>query len=212
MRRTRSTRAKKTFVEQQDAADDDEFEEQMLERATKAAQADEATRLAKATAKSGCASFFFLFLSSLLTLRLVAASIRHTQTKFSSAMMNLRQIANHPLLKFDDRTEGAETTFDPEDVVNLSGKMMLLDRLLPELFKQGHKVHFSPLPLSNIVAEPSLSRHRSSSSPNSPPCSTSSPSTSTFATGTTTASMDDKKTRLIRRVRRASQTFLLPSV
>lgn len=51
-------------------------------------------------------------------------------------MTNLRQIANHPLQKYDDREQNA----DPETVVNLSGKMMLLDRLLPELFKRKHKV------------------------------------------------------------------------
>lgn len=146
-RRTRSTRAKQAYVEKVDAADDDEFEEQMLERATKEQQAEEAARLAKATAKPTSASPFLLATSSSFanTLR-CTASVRHTQTKFSSAMMNLRQIANHPLLKFDDRTEGGEASSDPEDVVNLSGKMMLLDRLLPELFKQGHKVR----PLSSL--------------------------------------------------------------
>lgn len=55
-------------------------------------------------------------------------------------MTNLRQIANHPLQKFDDR----EPNSDPEAVVNLSGKMMLLDRLLPELFKRKHKVRQCP--------------------------------------------------------------------
>lgn len=51
-------------------------------------------------------------------------------------MTNLRQIANHPLQKYDDRDPNA----DPEDIVNLSGKMMLLDRVLPELFRRKHKV------------------------------------------------------------------------
>jgi ATP-dependent DNA helicase len=62
-------------------------------------------------------------------------------------MTNLRQIANHPLSKLDDRVNNTEAKV--EDVVNLSGKMMLLDRLLPELFKRGHKV--SVLPLARVL-------------------------------------------------------------
>ncbi|GAA6022619.1 hypothetical protein JCM10207_003925 [Rhodosporidiobolus poonsookiae] len=116
-RRTRAARARRSYVEAQDAADDDVFEDQVLARARKEERAAEEMRLAKMAAKP-------------------VANIRHTQAKFSSAMTNLRQIANHPLLKLDDRSEGS----NPEDIVNLSGKMMLLDRLLPELFKRKHKV------------------------------------------------------------------------
>ena len=67
---------------------------------------------------------------------LALASLVHKKTRWNSAMTNLRQIANHPLQKYDDRDPNA----DPEDIVNLSGKMMLLDRVLPELFRREHKV------------------------------------------------------------------------
>lgn len=77
--------------------------------------------------------------------RTLIVNVNHQQAKFTSVMTNLRQIANHPLSKLDDRGDGAEPNF--EDIVNLSGKMMLLDRLLPELFKRGHKVSCSFPPL-----------------------------------------------------------------
>ncbi|GAA5943254.1 hypothetical protein JCM10213_007936 [Rhodosporidiobolus nylandii] len=118
VRRTRSTRgAKRSYSEAQDAADDDEFEDQVLERAERKEREEQEAMAAKIAAKP-------------------QVNLRHKQAKFSSAMTNLRQIANHPLLKLDDR----DANSNPEDIVNLSGKMMLLDRLLPELFKQGHKV------------------------------------------------------------------------
>ncbi|POY71852.1 hypothetical protein BMF94_5213 [Rhodotorula taiwanensis] len=117
-RRTRG--ARKSYVDAlPDAADDDEFEEQLHERQQREALAEQQVALQKATAKAS-----------------TATSLLHKKTKWNSAMTNLRQIANHPLQKYDDREQNA----DPETVVNLSGKMMLLDRLLPELFKRKHKV------------------------------------------------------------------------
>ncbi|GAA5968782.1 hypothetical protein JCM11641_000731 [Rhodosporidiobolus odoratus] len=117
MRRTRSTRKKRTYAEAQDAADDDEFEEQMVERAEKAERLKQEEQFEKLTSKP-------------------VVDLRHKHAKFANVMMNLRQIANHPLLKLDDRGENE----NPEDIVNLSGKMMLLDRILPALFREGHKV------------------------------------------------------------------------
>ncbi|GAA5830789.1 hypothetical protein JCM11251_001075 [Rhodosporidiobolus azoricus] len=116
-KRTRASRGRKSYVEQQDAADDDEFEEQVLERAEREEREKEAATMAKVTSTR-------------------QASLAQKHAKFTSAMTNMRQVANHPLLKLDDRADNA----DAEDIVNLSGKMMLLDRLLPELFKRGHKV------------------------------------------------------------------------
>ncbi|GAA5877713.1 hypothetical protein JCM3774_006652 [Rhodotorula dairenensis] len=117
-RRTRG--ARKSYVDAlPDAADDDAFEEQLHEQQEREALEEQQRALAKATAKAQ-----------------TAMSLVHKKTKWNSAMTNLRQIANHPLQKFDDRAPNA----DPEDIVNLSGKMMLLDRVLPELFRRKHKV------------------------------------------------------------------------
>lgn len=90
-------------------------------------------------------------------------------------MTNLRQIANHPFIKVPPT--GDEVT---EDVVNYSGKMMLLDRILPELIARGHKVRLSLAPLSQSPSHPSRTC-RSSSSRNSPRCSTSCKTTSRCA-------------------------------
>lgn len=54
--------------------------------------------------------------------------------------MQLRKVCSHPFL-FDWPTD--PKTHDPvvdEELVNASGKMMILDRLLSELFRRGHKV------------------------------------------------------------------------
>ncbi|KAJ3380231.1 hypothetical protein HDU84_006066 [Entophlyctis sp. JEL0112] len=74
--------------------------------------------------------------------------------KLQNLIMQLRKICNHPYL-FDVPDDEAEKDFDfhsaiPDQSVNLSqkipdivassGKMLLLERLLPELFKRGHKV------------------------------------------------------------------------
>lgn len=75
----------------------------------------------------------------------LAVDLRAKHTKFNSMMTNLRQIANHPLLKQDTRMPND----DPELIVKLSGKMMLLDRLLPALLERGHKVR---LPLQAAIA------------------------------------------------------------
>ncbi|GAA5904405.1 DEAD/DEAH box helicase [Sporobolomyces salmoneus] len=119
-RPTRRVAAKKSYVDKiQDAADDDQFEADLIEKTVAAEQEKEKAELERLASKSGLGA-------------------NHQQAKFTSVMTNLRQIANHPLSKLDDRKAGVEPNF--EDVVNLSGKMMLLDRLLPELFKRGHKV------------------------------------------------------------------------
>ncbi|GAA5964563.1 hypothetical protein JCM3765_005237 [Sporobolomyces pararoseus] len=118
-RGTRRKASQKSYVEKKDAADDDEFEEDLINQTIAADREKEKVELQKLASKGN-------------------VNVNHQQAKFTSVMTNLRQIANHPLSKLDDRGEGAEPNF--EDVVNLSGKMMLLDRLLPELFKRGHKV------------------------------------------------------------------------
>jgi len=52
-------------------------------------------------------------------------------------MMQLRKAANHPFLHFDPTSEEQVTD---ESIVQLSGKMIVLDRMLRELKERGHKV------------------------------------------------------------------------
>ncbi|KAM0787649.1 hypothetical protein ACM66B_003713 [Microbotryomycetes sp. NB124-2] len=65
---------------------------------------------------------------------------RVNNQRLASMIMSLRLIANHPYLL----DEAANGVLDDEEwqkqVVPLSGKMMLLNRLLTRLFKDGHKV------------------------------------------------------------------------
>lgn len=60
--------------------------------------------------------------------------------KLQNTVMQLRKVCSHPFL-FDWPID--PLTRQPvlnEDLVNASGKMMLLERLLDELFVRGHKV------------------------------------------------------------------------
>ncbi|KIM43935.1 hypothetical protein M413DRAFT_443000 [Hebeloma cylindrosporum] len=60
--------------------------------------------------------------------------------KLQNTVMQLRKVCSHPFL-FDWPVD--PDTLYPilgEELVNASGKMMVLDRLLRELFKRGHKV------------------------------------------------------------------------
>jgi ATP-dependent DNA helicase len=60
--------------------------------------------------------------------------------KLQNTVMQLRKVCSHPFLfdwPVDPRTR--ERVID-EQLVNASGKMMVLERLLDELFKRGHKV------------------------------------------------------------------------
>ncbi|KAF2668311.1 hypothetical protein BT63DRAFT_402191 [Microthyrium microscopicum] len=67
------------------------------------------------------------------------------QKKLDNPMMQLRLCCDspynffNPFLELDDQGELIETTPD-ESVITSSGKMMLLDALLPSLFAGGHKV------------------------------------------------------------------------
>ncbi|KAF2197289.1 SNF2 family helicase/ATPase-like protein PasG [Delitschia confertaspora ATCC 74209] len=70
------------------------------------------------------------------------------QKKLGNPIMQLRLCCNSPYNFFNPfittKTEGSETfateTEPDETIVTTSGKMLLLDRLLPELLKRGHKV------------------------------------------------------------------------
>jgi len=60
--------------------------------------------------------------------------------KLQNTVMQLRKVCSHPFL-FDWPSDSVtrQHVVD-EQLVNASGKMMVLDRLLGELFKRGHKV------------------------------------------------------------------------
>jgi SNF2 family DNA or RNA helicase len=60
--------------------------------------------------------------------------------KLQNMVMQLRKVCSHPFL-FDWPVD--PHTMDPvlgEELLNASGKMMVLDRLLQELFRRKHKV------------------------------------------------------------------------
>jgi ATP-dependent DNA helicase len=61
--------------------------------------------------------------------------------KLGNTMMQLRLCCNSPYNFYDPylRADGTDVDLD-ETLVTSSGKMLLLDALLPELYKQGHKV------------------------------------------------------------------------
>jgi len=60
--------------------------------------------------------------------------------KLQNVVMQLRKVCSHPFL-FDWPLDPAtHQRILNDDIVNTSGKMMVLDRLLRELFKKGHKV------------------------------------------------------------------------
>ena len=54
--------------------------------------------------------------------------------------MQLRKAANHPYLFDWPVIPGTDTYLVNKDIVNVSGKMLLLERLLPALFADDHKV------------------------------------------------------------------------
>lgn len=60
--------------------------------------------------------------------------------KLQNVLMQLRKCCNHPyLLEYPINPETQEYLID-ENIVKVSGKMKLLDRMLPELKRRGHKV------------------------------------------------------------------------
>jgi ATP-dependent DNA helicase len=60
--------------------------------------------------------------------------------RLQNIVMQLRKISSHPFL-FDWPVDEETNSFVVnEDLVNASGKMLLLNRLLDALFDRGHKV------------------------------------------------------------------------
>ncbi|KAF7549069.1 hypothetical protein G7046_g8460 [Stylonectria norvegica] len=67
------------------------------------------------------------------------AKKRLSQKKFGNTLAQLRLVCNSPH-NFYSPWEASEDVPVDESIVTSSGKMLLLDRLLPELFKDDHKV------------------------------------------------------------------------
>ncbi|KIJ55252.1 hypothetical protein M422DRAFT_41263 [Sphaerobolus stellatus SS14] len=59
--------------------------------------------------------------------------------KLQNTIMQLRKVCSHPFL-FDWPEDHEKFLIVSEELVNASGKMMILDRLLTELIARGHKV------------------------------------------------------------------------
>jgi SNF2 family DNA or RNA helicase len=60
--------------------------------------------------------------------------------KLQNTVMQLRKVCSHPFLFDWPLDPGTHQPILNEDLVNASGKMMVLDRLLCELFRRKHKV------------------------------------------------------------------------
>ena len=67
------------------------------------------------------------------------ALISVTNIKMNNVWMMLRKCCNHPYLLEFPMTPDGQFRVD-EEIVNSCGKIMLLDRMLPALIKEGHKV------------------------------------------------------------------------
>jgi SNF2 family DNA or RNA helicase len=77
-------------------------------------------------------------MSNVFVIRLTVKQVNNM--KLQNTVMQLRKVCSHPFLfdwPLDPVTHQAVLN---EDLVNVSGKMMVLDRLLRELFSRKHKV------------------------------------------------------------------------
>lgn len=76
---------------------------------------------------------------SLIETYLCRIKLSATNIKMTSVFTMLRKCCNHPYLLEFPLTEKGEFQVD-EQLVNCCGKVLLLDRMLPALIQQGHKV------------------------------------------------------------------------
>ena len=60
--------------------------------------------------------------------------------KLQNTVMQLRKVCSHPFLFNWPVIPGTQEFVLDEQLVDASGKMMVLDRLLEELFRRKHKV------------------------------------------------------------------------
>lgn len=72
--------------------------------------------------------------------KLIVAAKSVNNMRLQNLVMQLRKISSHPFL-FDWPADPATNQLIVnDDLVNASGKMLLLNRLLDSLFDRGHKV------------------------------------------------------------------------
>ncbi|WWC97135.1 hypothetical protein V866_004014 [Kwoniella sp. B9012] len=86
---------------------------------------------------------------------LTAAGKPQKRQNLQNALMQLRKICNHPYVfrEVDEDFTVGNTT--DEQIIRVSGKFELLDRILPKLFKTGHKVlmFFQMTEIMTIVSD-----------------------------------------------------------
>lgn len=78
------------------------------------------------------------------------AAGRKKGTNLQNAIMQLRKICNHPFVFREVDEDFSVGNNIDEQIVRTSGKFELLDRLLPKLFKTGHKVRLFGRYLSQV--------------------------------------------------------------
>lgn len=121
--------------------DDDEYFEKLENGETERRQAEKALDLTKLSEAHRQEVTRMLVRSpQCSTLLTCPAGKKVNNMKLQNTVMQLRKVCSHPFL-FDWPVD--PTTLQPilnEELVSASGKMMVLDRLLTELFKRKHKV------------------------------------------------------------------------
>ncbi|KAL7418860.1 ATP-dependent DNA helicase Snf21 [Cryptotrichosporon argae] len=77
------------------------------------------------------------------------------QANLQNAIMQLRKICNHPFVFREVDEDFSVGDHVDEQIVRTSGKFELLDRILPKLFKTGHKVliFFQMTEIMSIIAD-----------------------------------------------------------
>lgn len=140
----RKTRGKKSdYIEM----DDEEFFKEAARPSVKhvAQTAKQVKAIGKAFAEQSASSFSssFLLLRGDFTdlsfdLMKIEAEVR--QLNLQNSCIQLRKVANHPYLFNWDKDPTTRKEVVDERLLACSGKMMLLEILLTELFKDGHKV------------------------------------------------------------------------
>ncbi|KAG6893095.1 hypothetical protein C0992_011288 [Termitomyces sp. T32_za158] len=102
---------------------------------------DELERLSREhqykTTGMSCLFYFALECSDIQAYGLVK---QVNNMKLQNAVMQLRKVCSHPFLFDWPLDPTTQQLVMNDDLVNASGKMMVLDRLLRELFKRKHKV------------------------------------------------------------------------
>jgi SNF2 family DNA or RNA helicase len=58
-----------------------------------------------------------------------------TKKSLNNSLMQLRKVCNHPYLHLNDWSD-----FTERDIVRVSGKFELLDKMFPKLKKTGHRI------------------------------------------------------------------------